>query len=62
VRPGHRPVDDPDAETRMPMSAGLWLWQQGLDPLPQAIGHQLLNHSIQLEHDEPKPVEARRSL
>ncbi len=46
----------------MPMSAGLWLWQQGLDPLPQAIGHQLLNHSIQLEHDEPKPVEARRSL
>ncbi len=27
-------------------------------PLPQSIGHQFLDHPAQLEHDEPKPVEA----
>ncbi len=56
-----RPVID-RSTTRMPMSAGLRRWQQGLDPLPQSIGHQLLDHPTQLEHDKPKPVEARRSL
>jgi hypothetical protein len=30
--------------------------------LPQSIGHQFLDHPIQPEHDNPKPVEARRSL
>ena len=42
--------------TRIAMPARSWWWQQRLDPLPQSVGHKLLDHP-----DQAGPNERRSS-